>query len=381
MNIITVVGAGPIGLNTAIKLKEDGWDVQVIEEHSSIGKPVNCSGLVSVSGLKALNVDATEATINYIYGARIYSPSGKLIEVKKDKPVAVVLDRERFDNLFYDKAISSGVPVSLNTKLLNVKGNTVFIQKDSHGEMLKSKILVGADGVQSKMREMMNIQIPANSFVHAYQEKIEANFDKTFVEIFLSERFKGFFAWLIPSNENYGELGLGVTVGYDIKKAIEDFKELLRAKGFEFETLEKKSFLIPCARMPDNLVKDNLLLVGDAAFQTKATTGGGIITGLMSSNVLARSISNFIKNKKPLTAYNNDLKDIRKELLMHWKIRSYFNSLSDREIDSLFETLKKSRIEEFLEEYGDMDKPSKFIPRILSKPSMWRLIPLAMRFI
>ena len=55
--MITVVGAGPIGLRTAISLKEHGWDVTVIEEHEEIGVPANCSGLLSVTGLNKNKID------------------------------------------------------------------------------------------------------------------------------------------------------------------------------------------------------------------------------------------------------------------------------------------------------------------------------------
>ena len=55
--MITVVGAGPIGLRTATGLKQEGWDVTVLEEHSEVGVPANCSGLLSISGLEKNKID------------------------------------------------------------------------------------------------------------------------------------------------------------------------------------------------------------------------------------------------------------------------------------------------------------------------------------
>ena len=57
--MITVIGAGPIGLRTAISLKEEGWDVTVIEDHKEIGVPENCSGLISVTGLEKNKIDVS----------------------------------------------------------------------------------------------------------------------------------------------------------------------------------------------------------------------------------------------------------------------------------------------------------------------------------
>ena len=52
MSFITVVGAGPVGLQAALQLKANGFDVSIIEEHREIGKPVQCAGLISKQGCK-----------------------------------------------------------------------------------------------------------------------------------------------------------------------------------------------------------------------------------------------------------------------------------------------------------------------------------------
>jgi len=49
---------------------------------------------------------------------------------------------------------------------------------------------------------------------------------------------------------------------------------------------------------------------------------------------------------------------------MHWKIRNYFNSLSNDQIDKMFKKLKEKDIGYFLEREGDMDNPSSFIGKM-----------------
>ena len=44
---VIIVGAGPVGIYTSIKLAQEGLGVLVIEEDMEIGKPRFCTGLIS----------------------------------------------------------------------------------------------------------------------------------------------------------------------------------------------------------------------------------------------------------------------------------------------------------------------------------------------
>ena len=44
---VIVVGAGPAGLCTALRAAEEGLDVLVLEEHTEVGVPTHCTGIVS----------------------------------------------------------------------------------------------------------------------------------------------------------------------------------------------------------------------------------------------------------------------------------------------------------------------------------------------
>ena len=46
MHDVIVVGAGPAGCRTAHLLAQEGYDVLLIEEHSSPGEQIICSGII-----------------------------------------------------------------------------------------------------------------------------------------------------------------------------------------------------------------------------------------------------------------------------------------------------------------------------------------------
>lgn len=378
MIAITIIGAGPVGLKTGILLKREGFDVSVFEEHPEIGVPVNCGGLVSKRGIDALGIELQDCLVNQVRGAKIYSPSGTEMTVKKKDTVAYVINRAKFDQQFYKTALKAGLDVRLRTKLINVRGNSVFMESHGRGEMEKSKIIIGADGANSTVRHIMSGNTNKENFIHTMQATAEGNFDRDFVSVYFGDFAKGFFGWIIPENEQIARIGIGTALGENVS---ESFEKFLRNSKIEAKILETSSFLIPVSKPLSEVAKDNLVIVGDAAFQTKATTGGGLITGLTAANICAKSVSEHFKRNAPLKNYNTGLKELNKELLMHWKVHSYLKSQDNRAIDKLFLKLKKAGIEEFLSEHGDMDMPSRFLGKMAANPKYWFMLGPLMGFL
>lgn len=378
MSFITVVGGGPVGLQTALNLKQNGFDVSLIEEHREIGKPVQCAGLISKTGYNELKLNTEEAIVNEIKGARIFSPRGIELKIKKSETAAYVIDRYKFDQSFYKKALKAGLEVNLNSKLLDIRKDSLFLETKGHGELKKSKIIVGADGANSIVRHIIMQDIPQENFVHTFQIRAKGIFNPEFVELHFGELAKGLFTWIIPENNSTARIGLATKMG---ENPAENLKKFVEKKGLVLDVLDKTSALIPIAKPLKTAVKENILLVGDSGFHTKADTGGGIIFGLKAANICSETISNHLKKHKSLAEYDKNLGALNKELLTHWKIHSFIQKTPPNKIDEFFYRAKKAGIEEFLSEHGDMDKPSSFIGKAMRTPKLWGLIPELMKII
>lgn len=376
MNSVLVVGAGPSGLTVAKECQKRGLKTIVIEEHAEIGKPVNCTGILSVDGIKETGLKVESITLNKVKGARIFSPQNEEIVVKRSEPVAYILERDKLDRLLAQEALEAGVEIFTETSLLDARNETIFVKKKGRGEIIKSKIIVGADGPYSKTRTLMGVTIPKEKFVHAYQFRVKGNFEKDFVEVHLGSFAKGYFAWVAPENEEMARIGLAVNEG-NVRKSFEEFEKKLGISG---EKCDMCSALIPCGEPFRQIVKNNIMLVGDAAGEAKATTGGGIITGILAAKECAKTIHEHFTNKAPLENYQKNLQDLNKELMLHWKIRKYLNSLSEEKMNSLFSKMKKAGIEDFLNKHGHMDRPSRFVGKIMQNPGMIKMAPEIIRF-
>ena len=373
---VLVVGGGPAGLQTAIECQARGWETVVIEEHPEIGKPVNCTGIISRTGVEEHGIDLDGILVNSIKGARVFSPSGEMLEVRRKQDVAYIVDRAGLDRQLAKQAENAGAKIYTRTKLLNIRNESIFVEREGRGELLKAKIVVGADGPNSMTRQIMGMRKTRDDFVHAYQVRVEGNYDPSMVGVYLGPFAKNFFGWVAPEKKEWARAGIA-TSELNVRSNFELFMTKMKLSG---NYCDECSALIPVGSPMKDIVSENIMLAGDAAFHTKATTGGGILASISAGKAAAKAIDSHLKHKKPLKEYLNHLKPLYRELELHWKIRKYMNSFSDREIDSMFLKMRKAGIERFLEQHGDMDRPSLFVNKLVSNPGMWRMLPEILKF-
>ena len=80
-----IIGCGPVGAYTSLLLEKNGFKTAIVEEHSKIGKPISCAGLVSIKGLKELGLKIpNNCIINKTKGAYIFSPDYTKVEAYKN---------------------------------------------------------------------------------------------------------------------------------------------------------------------------------------------------------------------------------------------------------------------------------------------------------
>lgn len=375
---ISIVGAGSSGLRLARKLAENEIPVTVFEDHAEIGIPEHCSGLISARNTQELGFDLKHSFTNNIYGAKIYSPNNTQLRIESKKPVAYVMDRSKFDKTLYQQAKKAGADIQLSTSVMNVRGNTIFTQSKGKGGVQKADIIVAADGVNSRLRKLAGIESKPTDFIHSYQVKAAGKFDPRFVELYFGTEFApDFFAWVIPENEESAKLGLGCRMGTNPAHA---FKKFLREKQIDVHIKSDNSFLIPCAPPIRKLYLENMLLLGDAAYQTKATTGGGIIMNCKSADILSTVLHDHIHHQTSLSEYEKRMEPIFEELELHHKIHTYQTRMNDAQTNKLFLKLKDAGMEHFLSQHGDMDEPSRFMHKIIAHPGIISLIPEAVKF-
>jgi len=351
--MISIIGAGPSGCYAAYLLAKAGKEVQIFEEHKEIGQPIQCTGLITKSINNILNIDK-DIIINEIDKVKIFSKNNELELKLKDKNI--IIDRKKFDNYLADLAIKEGTKIFLNYKYMGHKNNLIKVKYNNEKEtVIKTDYLIGADGPLSQVAKSNNLA-KERKLMTGIQAVVRLK-NENCIEFYPSI---GTFAWIVPENKETCRIGIA---SYNNPK--EEFQKFLKTKNIEQKDItEMQGGLIPIYNPKLKTKKNNTFLLGDAATQVKATTGGGIIQGLKAAQALAGSI---INNKD----YEKEWKrEINKDLLLHLKMRKIMDRFKEKDWDLLIKLFKKEKTKRIIESF-DRDYPSRFIVKLaLTEPRL-----------
>ncbi|MHA1743756.1 MAG: geranylgeranyl reductase family protein [Candidatus Heimdallarchaeota archaeon] len=331
MDVITI-GAGPAGCKTAELIAEAGYNVLIIEEHSEVGKPVQCTGLVS----EKIGKIPDEIIVNKINNAR-FCCGEEFFEIESKKQVYVI-DREKFDKYLAKRAEMAGARFRFRTRFLDFKLDKAITTDGKY----ETNILVGADGPNSLVAKKAGIKLPEN-VLFASQVYVKSDFDPDTVELwFGSDIAPGSFAWVVPESNSRARIGLMTD-----KNPRFYLEKFIRKRCGRAQKSKQTGDMIRYGLIKKS-VADNVLLVGDAACQIKPFSAGGLVYGQIAARYAAHACikaveeNNFSKNflegnydkmwKKELAG------PIRKGMLM----KKFFSKIQDKPL--LFKLIKSLRI-------------------------------------
>jgi len=330
--MIAIIGAGPVGNYLAYLISKNGYNVNVYEEHKQIGTPVQCTGLTTNFLSKILPI-RDEFVVNKIKIAKIISPNKNSVKIKL-KPYNLVLDRTRFDNYLAKKARENGAKFCLNHKYLSTDRSYIrFLNKKS----IKVSHLVGTDGPVSQVAKSCNL-FTKRRFMLGIQARVKLKNSSDILEYYPIN--KG-YAWMVPENNKIVRIGLA-----NYKNTRKLFYSFLKKRAYKCKVLDYQAGLIPIynpkikTQTKAGNVKVHLL--GDAATMVKATTGGGIIPGMIAAQQLIKSIKTG-KDYQKLWK-----KKIGKDLHVHLLMRKILNKFSNKDYDKLIKLTSQDKIKSIL---------------------------------
>lgn len=394
INDITIIGAGPAGSIAAQKIKEldENIDVLILEEHYRVGEPMQCAGLISMSGFKRLKIPPPKNSIlNTVKGAIFRSPNGSSFQIKSNSEMARVIDRRIFDKYLLQKAIKKGVRLNLGTKVKKLKikrenkSEIVEIEyvKDKITKTIHSKIVIDAEGVKGNILRASGFKRP-NKIIPAIQlELMDVDIeDQELVELFFGRKISpGFFSYIIPTSKNSARIAAASSTGNPYHYLLKFLKKnpSVRKRIKDAKIIETMGGSILTGGPIKQTSYDNILIVGDAAGQVKATTGGGVIMGGLCSKIAGKTAVDAIHcgdySRKFLKNYDIQWK---KRYLQEFRvmnvIRTFINAIPDPMINSLFKAIDDNKIINIIESHGDMDFQSSVIKKVLFSYKMPLLI-------
>ena len=362
---VAVVGAGPTGSRVAYQLAGLGFGVAVLERRPDIGGKAACTSIIGRDCVEAFAIEK-DVVLRQANRATLFSPSGNRIELHREEPQAYILDRAAFNRAIAQRARSKGAEYYLNTPVESIKSADDKVTIETVQGNFAARAAVIAAGFGSGLTDGLS---KFADFTAGAQAEVESKSSE--VEVYFGRKVApGFFAWLVPTSPGKARVGL-----LSRENPTLYLKRLLTSLAADGKIASAEVGIyhgaVPLKPLP-RTYGDRLLVVGDAAGHVKPTTGGGIYYGLLGADIAAQTLHKALQSNdlsdRSLIRYEREWQQLLgRELRTGYWARKLFEKLSDRQIDNIFDIVKRNGIDEALLKEKDLsfDWHSKAILKLL----------------
>ncbi len=365
---VCIVGASIAGNYLTYLLSKSNLRIAVLENHSEIGLPFQCAGIVSQK-LSELIELPKEIVLNRVTTAKIVNSSGKFIKLTGDEQ-PYIINRIALDCLYYNKNKSNPkYTYYLGEKYksfeYHIENGKKYVLIETSKRKIKIKLLIGCDGPLSSVGKQLNVK---NDVLYASQIRIKANFNEDEAAMYFDPQWKQLFGWIVPEGNHIFRIGIAAA-----KNVNKCFKRYLEELSIDiYNKIDQQGGIIPYGIM-NKIAFDNILLLGDSAGQVKAITGGGIIMLLTAAKYASNCVNFCFKNENFSKGFIKKYYEkpcsqtIGKELKLHYLIRLILEKFKDKDFENFFSIIKENKIEHIITLYGDMDFPKALVIKLLRK--------------
>ena len=358
---VKIVGGGIIGLYLARELSRNGIDTELFESKRRIGEGAErASGILSKAGLERLGISPGRSLVNELDGVVVES-NGRVMRVRSRNTEAYVLDRGIMAESMAREAIDAGATIHTGRRL-SIPELRALADEEAN-------ILVGADGAVSSVARGFGFD-GIEEHILTYKAEFSGariRDTRSVGLVFSKDIAYRFFGWIVPYSDSKVEVGVGTSVkgGMNSREAFDRLVRIGMVREYisDAECVGRHASIIPIARRRHTVI-GNVMLVGDAAGQTKATTGGGIVFGMSCANVAVESISRHIERGAPLGYYERAWRSrYGLDLRMHDILHTFYSEF-DGSFSRIIGMANRLGIDRFFSTYGDMDSPSLMLKRL-----------------
>ena len=340
---VVIIGAGLAGLQCAKLLGERGAKVLLVDRKTDLSKGVHTTGIFVRKTLE--DFDFPIGTLGKaVKNVTLYSPKLKAINLESEKEEFRVGKMGVLYESFLRECLEIGVQFSGGTSYvmsepsavadgLNVdsdiytgvsKANVqppataggsdaiVKLKKSGRNYEVKTKVLIGADGANSRVAKDLKLD-ENKEWIVGYEEVFHSsNSNKPRLHCFLDAKLApGYLAWIADDSE---EIHIGVggyASDFNPREALKSFKEktehLFDLKNAEL--IETRGGRIPVGGVLRKIANEHGLLIGDAAGAVSPLTAGGLDPAMRLSRFAAEIVWERLQADDPkiLLQYSGEL--------------------------------------------------------------------------
>jgi geranylgeranyl reductase family protein len=286
-----VLGAGPAGSATAIRLARAGARVLLLDrQRFPRDKP--CGGGLTGRALRHAPCDVSPVVERDVVGFAIRLGYRKRFERRNEAPLIRMTQRRRLDAFLAEQAVAAGADfrdgVTADTLTVGPDG----VEATVAGERIGADVLVGADGANGTTARLARVAVDVHRGVaiegNAPYELLEPALDPELALVELGV-VPGGYGWVFPKA---GHVNVGVGGWADEGPRIrEHLGRLCLAHGFDVGRLtDVRGHRLPMRRAGSPAAAGRTLLVGDAAGLVDPLSGDGMYEAFVSAELAADAI-------------------------------------------------------------------------------------------
>lgn len=393
-NDVIIVGAGPVGLITALGLAQRGVGVTLLDAEDAIideprGMTYHWAVLAGLERLGVLDEAMQAGWLNHDWSAQVFRTGEQLsmdIGLLKDDvrhPYSLILGQDAL----------AGVVKNHLEKLPNAQirwghavtgvaqdetGVTVGVENADGRHELRARWLVGSDGARSVVRHELGLGFEGMTWGERFvATNCRGAYEDHFVSGYLIDAEFGAIIHKIDTSglwrHTYSE-SLDLPVEGIEKRMGDHFRVVLPDEDFNHELLLWRHYRMH-QRSAETYHVGRVLLAGDAAHVTNPTRGFGLVGGMFDAFTLTEALGEVV-----LAGGGHDLLDqyaqARKQVF--WDYTTPISSDSKRLV---FEPTEE-RLQGFRDVAADADKTRSYLlsgialatPSLLGRMDVWETV-------
>jgi geranylgeranyl reductase family protein len=285
---VVVVGAGPAGSVTALRLARAGASVLLLDR-ATFPRDKPCGGGLTYRAIRELPVDVTPVVEDVVDRFEFSFRYRLRFERKSAASIILMTQRKRLDAFLAEQAAAAGAELRDGAKVTAVTEDGAVTVG---GETVRADVVVGADGVNGITTRSLGMKQG-----YRYGVALEGNvpYARTSEDRFRGRAVlelavvPGGYGWVFAKGDHVN-VGVG---GWESEgpRLREHLARLCAAHEISADAVEEtRGYRLPLRRREDALMQGRVLLAGDAAGLVDPLSGDGMYEAFVSARLAAQAI-------------------------------------------------------------------------------------------
>jgi len=318
---VLIVGAGPAGSSAAWAAAKEGLDVIIIDKKKKPAKDA-CAETLSKALIEILPFKIPQKFLKWeLQGIKFNYQN---FSITRDNDIwwkSHPVNRDEFDPFILDLAIDKGANYWPLNEFLKLTFDKKFIvkeakirnNKNNNFFNIKPKILIAADGIQSKVLESIGKtkkQKIAIGYIKSYEYHNLSLDTPNYGHVFFGKFADGAYAYIFPKSETSANIGIATMCYQGLNKKFNNFIKVINKQVKGSKKVIDRSGKAPLKNPSEEIVYGNIMFTGDAANQNLKPFVEGIQPGIICGALAGKSAADCILNITKLNfTYKKMIKD------------------------------------------------------------------------